>query len=170
MALVTEDGTGKTDAESYISVAAADAYHLIHSISSTWAAATTAVKEAALRQAAQYLDTTYKDKWKGFRADDDQALDWPREGLVIDGVVYDSADLPTQLLEAAAELALKVVDGDVIFADMDDEGSVKSRSVRVGPITEAVSFSGSSRGIKRYRLVEGLVAPLIEMSNTVSRS
>ena len=51
MALVHEDGTGKTDAESYCSVTFADARHTAFG-NSTWTGAD-AVKEAALRKAIQ---------------------------------------------------------------------------------------------------------------------
>ena len=56
MALVVEDGTGKTDADSYLSLVDADAYNLAHSASTDWNGAVEAVKEKALRLATQYLD------------------------------------------------------------------------------------------------------------------
>lgn len=170
MALVVEDGTGKTDAESYLSEADADAYHAARSANATWAAALAADKEQALRLATQYLDTTYQDCWNALRWSNNQKLDWPRSGLVIDGVGYNADDIPQQLLDATAELALKVVSGgDTLFADMSDEGTLASKSVRVGPITKSVSYAGGSRGVKRYRLVEQLISPLIYATNRVER-
>ena len=76
MALVIEDGTGKSNAEAYADVASC----------STWAVAyygqaltgNTADKEAAIRRAVAYLDAL---KWKGTRAHGRaQALAWPRSG------------------------------------------------------------------------------------------
>lgn len=173
MALVVEDGTGKTDAESYISTADITTYLTARRTTTqlaTWTAASETVKEHAARLATQYLDSTYKDLWDSWRYSDDQALDFPRTGVEIDGVAYDSDELPQQLLDAAAKLALKVTDGDVLFADMADEGTVSSRSVRVGPITEAVSFTSGSRGIKKYRLVEIIIAPLIATISQLDRA
>lgn len=170
MALVTEDGTGKADAESYVSLAAATTYHAAHSGSASWIAATDSAKENALRQATQWLDVTYKDDWVGSRYSSTQALYWPRYGLTIDEVSYETDDLPQQLLDATSELALRVIDGDTIFADMSDEGSMASKTVRVGPITKSVSYSGGSRGIKRYRLVEELVRVLIVETSVLERS
>ena len=50
MSLVVEDGTGKADAESYISVADADTYHSNRG-NTDWAALTTTEKEQLLRGA-----------------------------------------------------------------------------------------------------------------------
>ena len=79
MSLIVEDGTGRADAESYASVSVADAYHTARG-NTAWAAlATTALKEAALRKATDYLGQTYGLRWKGYRMTTTQALDWPRE-------------------------------------------------------------------------------------------
>ena len=53
MTLVIEDGTGKSNAESYISVADADTYHSNRG-NTDWAALTTAEKERLLRIATDY--------------------------------------------------------------------------------------------------------------------
>ena len=74
MALVVEDGTGLSTAESYISVADADTYHSDRG-NALWTG-TDAVKEEALRQATEYLDATYD--WKGSISLTTQALNWPR--------------------------------------------------------------------------------------------
>ena len=42
MALTHEDGTGKADAESYLSVTDADTYHTAHGDPAAWSGATTA--------------------------------------------------------------------------------------------------------------------------------
>ncbi|KKK58804.1 hypothetical protein LCGC14_3040730, partial [marine sediment metagenome] len=155
MALVVEDGTGLSTAESYISVTNATTYLAARRTTAqlaTWTAADTAAKENALRLAAQWLDTRYKDEWASWRFSDDQALDFPRSGVVIDGVAYETTEIPQQLIDATAELGLKVTDGDVLFDDMADEGTVGSKSIRVGPISEATTYLGGSKGIKRYRL------------------
>lgn len=170
MALVVEDGTGKSDAESYSSVADADSYHANHSGSTDWSGATTETKERALRLATQWIDTTYHDRWDSLRWGDTQRLAWPRSGVVIDGIPYDPDELPRALLEATAELALKNVQGDTLFADMADEGVLSSQSVRVGPITESKTYAGGSRGVKKYRLVEAMLRPLLVAGTKVQRS
>ena len=84
MALIVEDGTGKSDAESYLSVATADTISAERNDPSAWTALGTAPKESALRYATEYLDGKYK--WSGGVSVLDQALGWPR------AVAYDWED------------------------------------------------------------------------------
>jgi hypothetical protein len=66
MTLTVEDGTGKADAESYISVADADTYFTARN-NATWAALSTSDKEAALRKATDYMLQAYRVRWAGMR-------------------------------------------------------------------------------------------------------
>jgi len=68
MPLIVEDNTGLANAESYISVADADVY-LANMGRTSWAAATTAAKEIALRKATQYIDTAYSFRGARVRGD-----------------------------------------------------------------------------------------------------
>jgi len=75
--LIVEDGSIVPGAESYCSVAAADAYHSGRA-NATWAGLDQATKEANLRKATEYMVSIYRQRWKGLRASINQALDWPR--------------------------------------------------------------------------------------------
>ena len=75
--LVKEDGSGKTDANSYATVAECDTYHDGHLYADKWTAATQARKEAALVMATRLIDSQFQ--FNGFRAHNQQALQWPRE-------------------------------------------------------------------------------------------
>lgn len=77
MPLIVEDGTGRQDADAYVSVAEADAYFLTRN--AAWAGYTTDAREAAIRFATSWLDDTYLSLWKGFRVLESQALAWPRD-------------------------------------------------------------------------------------------
>ena len=57
---IVEDGTGKSDANSYITEAAADQYVENHSGDAAWLAGQQADKEKALRLATQYIDNEYR--------------------------------------------------------------------------------------------------------------
>ena len=63
LTLVKEDGTGKSDANSYASVADADAYHEGHLYASAWTGATTADKEKALVMATRLRTATRWSWW-----------------------------------------------------------------------------------------------------------
>lgn len=83
MAIIVEDGTGKVDAASYVSVAEADAYFSAHLYGTGWTGATTQQKEAALVMATRGIDAGME--FKGSQIGLGQALEWPRVGVVIPG-------------------------------------------------------------------------------------
>jgi hypothetical protein len=169
MALVVEDGTGKTNADSYLSITDADTYNTNHSASALWIAASEAAKEKALRLATQYLDVRYGNSWKSFRTNENQSLNWPRAYVQDnDGYYFDSNEIPKKLKDAAAELALRVINGDTLFADISKPGVISSTSVSVGPISKSVTYSGGYNQVKKYPLIDGLVKSLIS-SGTLER-
>jgi hypothetical protein len=77
LTLIKEDGTGRTDANSYATVAEADSYFEAHLSASAWTAATATTKAAALVMATRLVDSQYQ--FNGYRAHDSQACQWPRE-------------------------------------------------------------------------------------------
>lgn len=77
MPLIVEDGTGRTDADAYVSVAEADAYFL--SRNTAWAGYSPDAREAAIRFATSWIEDTYLGLWKGARVNEFQSLAWPRD-------------------------------------------------------------------------------------------
>ena len=74
---------------------------------SSWAAASEADRETAKRKAAQYLDLQFSQRWRGERANETQALAWPRSGVYDDdGYAIDSDSIPQKLKDAEAVAAL----------------------------------------------------------------
>ena len=146
MALIVEDGSGFDDAESYVSVADAGTYCTAHGLSA-WTGAD-AVKEAALRNATQYIDTTYN--FRSAKSYKYQALEFPRQ-------MWDWKldPLMTRLRSATVELAVKALT-ESLFSDV--ESSVVTR-VTVGPITK-VTEPMSTAGQKRYANVDALLKQL----------
>lgn len=137
MALIVEDGTGKADADSYVSAADCATYAAAHGL--TFAGDEPA-QEARLRRATQYLDAQYS--FKGGESTDTQALAWPRD--VAPGVV------PREIVNACCELACKTGD---LWADVDPRAIV---SQTVGPIstTYAEPVNG---GQKRFAAVDSML-------------
>jgi len=170
MALIVEDGTGKTNAVSYLSITDADAYHTAHSASVSWSGATEANKEKGLRLATQYVDARYDGLWRGTKNTSTQSLAWPRSWAV-DSEGYDilSTVVPQRLKDAIAELALRVVEGDTLLEDQAKAARVASTSVTVGPISKSVSYVGGLDPAKKYPLIEKLLSPLIEAAGSLER-
>jgi hypothetical protein len=161
MALITEDGTGLASAESYISVSSADTYHSARRAPAAWISASDAEKEAALRQATEYLDAVYERRWLGVRKTQDQALDWPRYGVQDTAgweLGYD--EVPIALARATAELAVKAL-SEELMTDLDQTGTIEEQDVTVGPIKERVKYVVGSIANKRWTFVEQLISPLI---------
>lgn len=80
MSIVVEDGTGKSDAETYTSVAVYRAYLTSRGLTDT---DTDAQVEVRLRKSSDYMAGFYGPQWKGNRYIFSQALDWPRYNVTL---------------------------------------------------------------------------------------
>lgn len=148
MTIIVEDGTGMPNAETFVSVTNADAYHVAMN-NPAWALATTAEKESALRKAAQYIDTQYK--FRGCVLIESQALSWPRW---IENAVVKSEWPVKRVVDATCELALRALAEDL---NTDVVGDDVSRET-VGPLT--VEYRASGRGGQaRFTVADKLLAP-----------
>lgn len=172
MALVVEDGTGKSDADSYLSVADADTYHAAHGQPTAWENATDVEKEQALRLATQYLDSHYRRRWQGYRASQTQALMWPRSNVYRDyGYVISSTTIPVELEHATAEAAMRSIsETDGLMPDIDEPGSISREQVTVGEISYTTEYAGSRSQTKRFRIIDDLLAELLVSDNEVLRA
>lgn len=103
MALTIEDGSIVTGANSYITVAEYNAWAdaRFGSGRSTAPADDTATEQLILR-AMDYFET---QSFKGAIVQEDQPLQFPRYGLVIDGYVKDSDEIPKEVKTSIYELA-----------------------------------------------------------------
>ena len=154
MALVVEDGTGLSTAESYISVADASTYHSNRG-NAAWAAlASDTVREQYLRKATDYMTAMYRNSWQGYRVDDEQALDWPRYGCVVDGFDIDSESVPTPIKNACAELALKAS-----AAELNPDLTQGVLSEQVGSIS--VTYDKASPQFTRYKAIDAIISPYL---------
>jgi hypothetical protein len=164
MALEVEDGTGKANAESFISVADASAYHTARG-NSAWAAlASDTVREQMLRKATDHMEQVYRLRWKGGRVNGTQALSWPREyaerAEFVDAsypysIYYPSDEVPQEVKNACAELALRAASGTL---SPDLEQRVKREKVE-GLEVEYADYGSQST---QYRAVDNMLAPLLK--------
>lgn len=168
MSFVVEDGTGRSDSNSYASVAYATTYHDDHGDDASWDSATTAQKERALRLATQYLDARYSGRWPGYRINSTMSLSWPRKDVEdSDGYAVDSASVPVAVKEACAELALRVIKGDVLLADQDEPQTLAAESVTVGPISESKTYASAKTTVPSYPLVSRILSKLLGPPNSI---
>ena len=118
---------GAATANSYASVAEADAYLAVRGDTSTWTALTTGAKESKLQWAAIYLDTL---TFKGTRSTSTQALQWPRIG-VWDRDGFEVDGIPQALKNAQAEMAFQLIANDWT----QGLGPVSNETLSVGSIS-----------------------------------
>lgn len=162
MALIVEDGTGLPNAESYISVADADAYLESRGLSA-WGPLDVADKEKALRRATDYMSAYYGSRWKGCRVTSTQSLDWPRYdvprpdvpgGYSAFPIYYDPAQVPVDVKHACALLALKATTEELA----PDQCRPMIRE-KVGPLD--TTWAQYTVDQKRYRAVDMLLAKFL---------
>ncbi len=157
MALIVEDGTGLSTAESYISVADADTYIAAYKgANTTWDGATEADKEIAARQATQYLDGRFY--WKGQVSSSTQVLDFPRD-LIYDEIGTEIEGVPTGLEQACATAMLLIVTGETLTVNVSRDDQVKRKKVDVLETEWEVGASQQPTYPEIGRLLSGLFFP-----------
>lgn len=158
MALIVEDGTGLSNSEAYCSETYADDYHEKRG-NMTWNSVTD--KEAALRKATDYMQQVYRSRWQGLRSVTDQALDWPRSGVVVNDeeIIVPENIIPGDIKKACAELALKTYTQELL----EDQGQqVKRKKVDVIEI----EYDTYSPQTKRYKAVDAMLSAYFKNVNT----
>lgn len=143
MTLLVEDGTNVAGAESYASVAQADT-RLAALGFTTWAPLLEVEKEAALRRATNYMTQEFRSRWKGTRANEDQALDWPRTDVEVEDVAVASNIVPLEVRNTNIDLAIKAAAGD-----LNPDTTPRVIRERIGPLEQEFASSGTTRSIFR---------------------
>ena len=183
LTLVIEDGSAKSDSNTYISLSDAETYMEARLHTSTWDDATDPDKNAALVQATRMLDR-YAN-YLGWPTDADQALKWPRYGIYTDGNFYyeysglygtedtvfsiAADEIPQEIKDAQCELALYLLGADpqavpdtAGFSEIEVEGAVRLKidkrdrsSTIPGHVWDMVRHLGSRKGGANVRLMRG---------------
>lgn len=154
MAFVVETGSGLSNANSYASVAAADSYVSDRGIAG-WASLTTTVKQQSLVNATDFLEAAYRNAWKGYRASEAQALSWPRYAVVVDGYTVGTNVVPSAVINACIEMALRASTGETLIADQGQR--VKREKIDV----IEVEYQDYSDPAQRYPMVNRMLSPYL---------
>ena len=138
IAFVVETGTGSATATSYSSVAQLEGY--MDSFGYTRSAETTGTLQIKLNKATKYIDGTYANRFPGWRAEDAQALEWPRDAAYYrDGVEISATAIPPELINATCAAAALISTGIDLSPTIVD-ASIKSEAVTIGPISESKEY------------------------------
>jgi hypothetical protein len=160
MSIIIETGEGLADAESYASVAAADARCAGLGLTA-WAALAEADKEIALRKAMIFM-ATYRVRWTGRRMSQRQSLDWPRYGVKADGFPVPSDIVPVDVVNACIDLAARAGRGEDLLPDLDTGSNVIKKD-KTGPL-ETEYFQNTTDARERFVAVDSLLAPYFGLS------
>ena len=165
---VTVIATAKgTTSNSYATLTDAESYMEGRSDTTTWDAASNDTKNRALVTATNRLE---QQDFHGTPTDADQRLKWPRSGLTdMDSRSYDQDEIPRPVEEAAYEMALPLVNGDLELKDTGLEGF---NSVGVGPLKIDVFHGREAGALPRQirRLLRGLMVGSSGLTVPVARS
>lgn len=154
MTIVVEDGTGKSNAVSYISVTDADTYWAAE-VDETWSSFSTAEKEVALVRATREIDALLSTKFVGNRATLAQSLSWPRVDAYDDNSFNISGIVPPVLKSAVADLARSLLTEDP--RTTVDNSNIGEETIRVGPIEVSTKYS-TIRDAPRKKIFDMLVS------------
>lgn len=160
MNFVVEDGTGKTDATSYATVAQYKQHCLDRAITVP-GADTDALIQAYLNKATEYIESTYE--FLGVISDVDQALKWPR-ALNPQNYYYEdmpnSDEIPSEIIKVVCYLANMTRGAD--FNPVDE--GLKSYSI--GPVSKTF---GRGDGYKSYPFIDKLLKRYITSGCKLAR-
>lgn len=113
MALIVVATAGGAASNSYITLAEGNSYHEARLHNSDWTGASDATKNASIVWATRTLDSNYLYTGWASGSRDEQALAWPRVGVVDeDGRLLDSDTVPPRVKNATAELAMFLIAAD----------------------------------------------------------
>lgn len=162
--LIVETGAIVANANTYVTVAEADAYWADRN-QSLWAALSPAEKEASLVIAAQYLEWNFD--WLGSRINSTtQAMVWPRwlpDGLDSDLRFINSNVIPPRVKFAQIELAYLQSQGEL--QPNTDVGGLPIE-VQLGPLS--VKYSQSPQTYRSFAYVDQLLKLLVRDSSGIS--
>lgn len=173
---IPEDGTGKEDANSLCSLEDAREYHATRN-NSAWALLLIGQQKSALIRATDYMQQVYRLKWSGTRTTGTQALDWPRAFVLRDDYQYQglngstiiggnfyfpSNEVPKEVINACAELALKSVSGELA-------PDIGQRVLREKVDVIEVQYDQYSPQYTQYRSIDNLLAPFLKTVGSTMR-
>lgn len=165
---IVEDGTGLAGAISFCSNEYADDYHAKRG-NTTWTLLEHTQKHGLLIKATDYLEQVYLERWKGVRGSATQALSWPRQYVEVEEAYYidpasvyrafgtyyyPSDEVPVQVKNACAELALKALT-ETLAPDID---RITSRE-KLGPME--VQYQDYGKPYKQYRAIDNMLSILL---------
>lgn len=158
-AFIVETGSGATDANSYATGEFADDYHRSYGDPVAWRSASRAVKENALREATRAADEMYGQRWNGDRKTGNQALDWPRTGILdAYGEEIGVDSVPAALQRWTARAALMVIGGTTFSPTAVDGSTIGSESLTsAGGFSKSITYVGGKATTQEFPALDRML-------------
>lgn len=170
--------SGSPDADSYVTVQEFTDYCAARGI--VFPSSPVSTVETWLRKGTSYLENQYRGRWKGYRAEELQALAWPRVGdggdsrfrfpgqsfmiygiIDVDGFEIPTNVIPRQIKNATIEAALLAKDGVNMEPRLDRGGQIKSISKGVGPLSKSITYMDGAPATDVFMSIEGSLRGLV---------
>lgn len=145
--IVVEDGTGLSNSNSYLSEADLNTYATDRGVTLTGTPAILLI---------QGMDWIEENNFIGYKYSEDQALQWPRGNVIIDGYSVDVTNIPLLLKDALAEVCISIDAGFNPLANVPRE-TIKEK---VGDIE--VEYKSGSRSTEYPTAAYSKLRKLIE--------
>jgi hypothetical protein len=166
MPLIVENGTGMANADSYVSLADANAYATSRGLTFPIAGADATLAEQALRRATVWLDAAYRGRFSGYRKNRRaQALEWPRTGA-LDALCppnpIDPDAVPIEIVQATIEAAVreKAAPGS-LSPDVTPGKIISEVAVEVAVSVKYATPGGVQDQRPVSTVIDGILSPLL---------
>jgi hypothetical protein len=168
MAFVVEDGTGKADANCYVSVSEFKAYHVDNGNAAAALLSDADIQTAGVRT-TKAIDAVGLRRFVGTKLTAAQALAWPREdGVDVYGFDIDSDVVPIYVKRACYEgMLVEAAAVGALSPSLEHGGMIKRE--RVEGAVDISYADGAPRGIVYSAFVNALAPVLASNGLTVVR-
>ena len=156
LTLILEDGTGVTNANSYVTLQEVSTYAETI-LGSTWDQ-NCSLQLLAVVNASRFIDQKYGARYKGVPLTETQGLLYPRTQLCGTSTV----GVPKGLKNAVAQAALQFIEDGSLDLNANQDNAIKSKAVGIGggAVTESISYF-FPQTINVYAVVDSYMAPLL---------
>lgn len=161
MALVIEDGSIVSGANSFITVAELRTFANQRGVELP---TEDGDLEPIIVQAADYINS-YEPKFKGARVNYDQPMAWPRSGVKVYGAEVAETVIPAQLKASQAQASILVVNGVDLMPNITNY-AIRRQKVDVLEVEYAAGGGQNNAAtpeiVPKFPTVEALIKPLLE--------
>jgi len=158
--VIVEDGTGRSDSNSYVSTDELETYADDRGIT----LGTALDEEAALIRASTWIDNVYRSRFQGIRTNlRAQAMEWPRAGVLdASGFFVEPNEIPRELRAAVCEAAIREMAAPgTLSPDLERGGAIKS--LQAGSVQ--IVYADSAPARTTFDTIDDTLAALLGAAN-----